>query len=168
VLWLLKPDIAKGVAVAGTKLPKTTPTITAALNTKRRMTYSPSNMKGHPQEWSDQQDSNPYEVRLVAPNRGDLKPDWLDCGAKHRHSTTGMTRIVSALWPAAIAVLFFTPLGAAESEQAKSATPAFAPQITLVSIGKPPARRHRLKETSPQVRAKRGCPITAVSHNLFC
>jgi hypothetical protein len=79
-----------------------------------------------------------------------------------------MTRIVRALWPAAIAVLFFTPLGAADFEQTKSATPVFAQQITLVSIGKSPVRRHRLKETAPQVRAKRGCPITAVSHYLFC
>ena len=82
-----------------------------------------------------------------------------------------MTRIVGALWPGPIAVLCFTPLSAAAFDYTKAATQVFAPQTNLatpLSFGKSPVRKRRLRETAPQLNTKRGCPITAESHYLFC
>ena len=83
-----------------------------------------------------------------------------------------MTRIVRALWPGIIAVLCFTPLSAAAFDHTKSATRAFAPRVVFAtpftSIGKSQVRKRRLRETAPPLNAKRGCPITAKSHYLFC
>ena len=83
-----------------------------------------------------------------------------------------MTRIVRALSPGTIAVLCFTTLSAAAFDRTKSATRDFAPQIDLAtpysSIGKSQVRKRRLKEAAPQLSTKRGCPITAESHYLFC
>jgi hypothetical protein len=84
----------------------------------------------------------------------------------------GMIGIVRALWPGTIAVLCFTPLSAAAFDPTKTATQVFAPQINLATplslIGKSPVRKRRLRETAPQLNTKRGCPITAESHYIFC
>jgi hypothetical protein len=83
-----------------------------------------------------------------------------------------MIRIVRALWPGTIAVLCFTPLSAAAFDYTKAATQVFAPQTNLATplslIGKSPVRKRRPRETAPQLNTKRGCPITAESHYLFC
>jgi len=83
-----------------------------------------------------------------------------------------MIGIVRALWPGTIAVLCFAHLSAAAFDPTKTAAQVLVPQIDLVTplslIGKSPVRRRRPRETAPQLNTKRGCPITAESHYIFC